>query len=94
MAAGALKAQQQAVALAAALASHPSLAAAPAARNEEARGQADQQIAVGKTLGRALLTEAPDWRTMDAPRMQSWWASATRGSYVYYFDDARQGDRT
>ena len=94
VAAGALKAQQQAVALAAALASHPSLAAALGAWDEEARGQADQQIAVGKALGRALLSEAPDWGSMDAPRMQSWWASATRGSYVYYFDDARQGDRT
>ncbi len=89
VAAGALKAQQQAVALAAALGSQPSIEAALQVWNEDARIKADQQIALGKTLGRALITEAPDWRTMDEPQMQSWWASATSGAYVYYFDDAK-----
>ena len=89
VAAGALKAQQQAVALAGAFASHPSIEAALHAWNEEVRIKADQQIALGKTLGRALITEAPDWRTMDERQMHSWWASATRGTYVYYFDDAK-----
>ena len=60
MAAGALKAQRQAVALAHALSSHPSIEAALDAWNEEVRFEADQQIALGKTPGRALITEAPD----------------------------------
>lgn len=90
VAAGALKAQQQAVALAAALASHTSVEAALNAWNEEARIRADQQIALGKTLGRALITEAPDWGVMDEHQMQAWWASATGGSYIYYFDDAKK----
>lgn len=90
VAAGALKAQQQAVALAYALSSHPSIEAALDAWNEDARIKADQQIALGKTLGRALITEAPDWSTMDEQQMQSWWASATSGTYVYYFDDAKK----
>jgi 2-polyprenyl-6-methoxyphenol hydroxylase-like FAD-dependent oxidoreductase len=91
VAAGALKAQQQAVALAEALASLPSIEAALQAWNEDARIKADQQIALGKTLGRALITDAPDWSAMDAQQMPSWWASATRGTYVYYFDDAKRG---
>lgn len=90
VAAGALKAEQQAVALAGALASHPSIEAALHAWNEEVRIKADQQIALGKTLGRALIVDAPEWSTMDEPQMRSWWASATRGTYVYYFDDAKK----
>jgi 2-polyprenyl-6-methoxyphenol hydroxylase-like FAD-dependent oxidoreductase len=90
VAAGALKAQQQAVSLAEALSSHASIDAALDAWNEDARIKADQQIALGKTLGRALITEAPDWSAMNEQQMQSWWASATSGTYVYYFDDAKQ----
>jgi 2-polyprenyl-6-methoxyphenol hydroxylase-like FAD-dependent oxidoreductase len=90
VAAGALKAQQQAVALAAALSSQPSIEAALDAWNTDMRIKADQQIALGKTLGRALITEAPDWSSMDERQMQSWWASATSGTYVYYFDDAKE----
>lgn len=90
VAAGALKAQQQAVALAAALSSQPSIEAALDAWNADMRIKADQQIALGKTLGRALITEAPDWSSMDERQMQSWWASATSGTYVYYFDDAKK----
>lgn len=83
VAAGALKAQQQAIALAGALSSHPSIEAALEAWNEDVRVKADQQIALGNTLGRALITEAPDWSTMDEQQMESWWASATSGTYVF-----------
>ena len=67
-----------------------SLIVVPEAWNEDVRVKADQQIALGKTLGRALITEAPDWSTMDEQQMESWWASATSGTYVYYFDDAKK----
>ncbi|WP_158501921.1 FAD-dependent monooxygenase [Vitiosangium sp. GDMCC 1.1324] len=83
-AAGAIKAQQQAMALSQALQAHGTLEEALRAWNEEVWGVGDRQVSLGKVLGRALLTEAPDWSTMDEARMVEWWDAATRGVHVYY----------
>ena len=49
---------------------------------------------LGKVLGRALVTEAPRWETMDKERMEKWWKDVTSGMYVYYFDDAAEETET
>lgn len=89
VAGGAFKAQQQAVALAGALASCASVDAALGAWNAEVWGKANEQITLGETLGRALITAAPDWGAMDEAQMIAWWTRATSGAYVYCFDDAK-----
>jgi 2-polyprenyl-6-methoxyphenol hydroxylase-like FAD-dependent oxidoreductase len=83
-AAGAIKAQLQAIALAKALRSHGSPEGALRAWNEEVWSAADKQVSLGKVLGRALVTAAPDWSAMDEARMTEWWKAATSGVYVYY----------
>jgi 2-polyprenyl-6-methoxyphenol hydroxylase-like FAD-dependent oxidoreductase len=86
--AGAIKAQQQAIALSKALSEHDALDPALEAWNAEVWTAGDKQVNLGKVLGRALVTEAPDWGKMDPMRMEKWWKDATSGVYVYYFDDA------
>jgi hypothetical protein len=49
----------------------------------------DKQVKLGKVLGRVLVSKAPDWKKMDAARMEQWWKDATSGVYGYYFDDAK-----
>jgi 2-polyprenyl-6-methoxyphenol hydroxylase-like FAD-dependent oxidoreductase len=83
-AAGAIKAQQQAVALSQALRAHGTLEEALRAWNTEVWGAGDKQVSLGKALGRGLLTHAPDWGAMDEARMAEWWGAATRGMQVYY----------
>jgi hypothetical protein len=71
-----------------ALSEFDSLDAALRAWNDEVWGAGNGQVNLGKVLGRALVTEAPNWMTMDEGRMEKWWKDATSGVYVYYFDDA------
>ncbi|NIM94396.1 MAG: hypothetical protein GTO18_11905 [Anaerolineales bacterium] len=92
--AGAIKAQQQAIALSKALSTHESLDSALRAWDDEVWDAGDKQVSLGKVLGRALVTEAPDWNEMDEDRMAKWWGDATSGVYVYYFDDATSGEKT
>ena len=88
--AGAIKAQTQAIALSNALTGHTSLDAALQAWNEEVWAAGDKQVTLGKVLGQALVTGAPNWDMMDEARMEKWWKDATSGVYVYYFDDAKE----
>ncbi|WP_395843104.1 FAD-dependent monooxygenase [Cystobacter fuscus] len=81
---GAIKAQQQAMALSQALRTHGTLDEALRAWNEEVWEAGDKQVSLGKALGRAMLTEAPDWGAMDEARMVEWWDATTRGMHVYY----------
>ena len=92
--AGAIKAQQQAIALSNALSEHDSLDAALETWNDEVWSAGDAQVNLGKVLGRALVTEAPPWETMDKEGMEQWWKDATSGMYVYYFDDAMDETET
>lgn len=85
--AGAIRAQQQAIALAKALAEHAAVDDALHAWNAEVWEAGDQQVNLGKILGRALLTDAPDWQRMKPEHMPEWWQKATTGVYVYYYDD-------
>ncbi|RCH68768.1 monooxygenase [Streptomyces sp. SDr-06] len=73
---GAVKALQDATALESALTSAASwpeaLAAYDAGRSAVGRTMVD----LGRSLGRGLVQESPDWRAMDGPGLEKWWQQA------------------
>jgi 2-polyprenyl-6-methoxyphenol hydroxylase-like FAD-dependent oxidoreductase len=42
-----------------------------------------QQVSLSNSLGRGWITDAPDWQTMDKPRMDAWWADMVSDSDWY-----------
>ena len=85
---GAIKASQQAIALARAMATHTSLDDALQAWNTEVQPAGSYLVHLGRVLSRATVTETPAWQTLDAAAMERWWQDATRNVYLYYVDDA------
>ncbi|KND37608.1 FAD-dependent monooxygenase [Streptomyces acidiscabies] len=75
--AGAVKALQDVTLLETSLTSADTwaegLAAYDAGRAPVGRGMVD----LGRRLGRALVTETPNWRTFDQAALESWWKEAT-----------------
>ena len=79
---GATKAITDAIALADALTTHQSVDTALAAWDKGQRSAGETLVTLGQSLGRALVTEAPDWQRIDDTAWQAWWAviSGTRGA--------------
>ena len=74
-AAGALKGINDATALGEALKSHPSVDAALSQWNKVQTETDNNLVRFGNQLGRALVTEIPDWSKMDASSMEKWFTS-------------------
>ncbi|MET8625950.1 monooxygenase [Kitasatospora sp. NPDC004669] len=52
----------------------------PAEYDRETSAAGLALVDLGRTLGRAQVTEAPDWSTMDEPAMTAWWREQLTGS--------------
>ena len=74
-AAGALKGINDAIALGAALTTHTSLEAALSHWDTTRTDTNNDLVRFGNQLGRALVSEIPDWSHMDAPSMEQWFTS-------------------
>jgi len=74
-AAGALKGINDAIALAEALRTHRSLDEALTDWDRTQTETNNNLVRFGNQLGRALVTEIPDWSGMDAGGMEKWFAS-------------------
>jgi 2-polyprenyl-6-methoxyphenol hydroxylase-like FAD-dependent oxidoreductase len=74
-AAGALKGINDAIALAEALNTHPSLDEALTDWDKTQTETNNNLVRFGNQLGRALVTEIPDWSSMDATGMEKWFTS-------------------
>jgi 2-polyprenyl-6-methoxyphenol hydroxylase-like FAD-dependent oxidoreductase len=75
-ASGALKAMTDALALSDAIAAEPSdLDAALARYSDSQTRSGNHLVRFGRQLGEALVTAIPDWSTMDAASMESWFSS-------------------
>lgn len=74
--AGALKGINDAIALGDALAAHDDLDPALDAWNAERTVANNELVRFGNQLGRAFVTEIPDWSCMDAPAMEAWYNEA------------------
>jgi 2-polyprenyl-6-methoxyphenol hydroxylase-like FAD-dependent oxidoreductase len=75
-ASGALKAINNAVALAEALQRHDSLEAALSGWNDEQTTMGNSMVRLGRQLGKAFVTGAEDWSRMDGTSMKQWFDSA------------------
>jgi 2-polyprenyl-6-methoxyphenol hydroxylase-like FAD-dependent oxidoreductase len=73
--AGAFKGMNDAAALSDALRTHDDLEAALADWNTARTESGNQLVRFGNQLGHALVKEIPDWSTMDAASMESWFTS-------------------
>ncbi|GHF35565.1 2-polyprenyl-6-methoxyphenol hydroxylase [Kitasatospora xanthocidica] len=51
-----------------------------AAYDRERSAAGRELVDLGRTLGRAQVTEAPDWSAMDGPAMAAWWQHQLTGS--------------
>ena len=76
---GVEKAVADAIALAEALRSGPTIDGALEAWNRERSAVGNDLVTLGEALGRALVPEVPDWAAMDWPQTEAWWESAMRG---------------
>ena len=74
-AAGALKGINDAIALAEALNTHQSLDEALTDWDKTQTETNNNLVRFGNQLGRALVTEIPDWSSMDATGMEKWFTS-------------------
>ena len=82
--AGALKGINDAVALGEALRAGGTLDAALSAWNVERTAANNTLVRFGNQLGRAFVTEIPDWSEMDVPAMETWFNSVVtiRSEYI------------
>jgi 2-polyprenyl-6-methoxyphenol hydroxylase-like FAD-dependent oxidoreductase len=71
--AGALKGINDAIALGEALRSEVGLNDALAAWDDERTAANNELVRFGNQLGRAFVTEIPDWTHMDVPAMEAWY---------------------
>ncbi|MFK0222906.1 FAD-dependent monooxygenase [Streptomyces vinaceus] len=78
---GAIKALQDAAALERALLAHDARQEALAAYSAERMPVGRATVELGRRLGRAQVTETPDWQTMDQSDVERWWleAAGTQG---------------
>lgn len=74
-AAGALKGINDALALSDSLKTHTSVEAALAHWDKKQTTTDNNLVRFGNQLGRALVTEIPDWSKMDATSMEKWFTS-------------------
>jgi 2-polyprenyl-6-methoxyphenol hydroxylase-like FAD-dependent oxidoreductase len=86
---GAIKAAQEAMALAEALGDATSVEADLERWNDVVQPRSDALYTTGRLLGQAMVLDTPPWSSFDAARTEQWWARARGGSYVYYADDAK-----
>jgi 2-polyprenyl-6-methoxyphenol hydroxylase-like FAD-dependent oxidoreductase len=85
---GAIKAAQEAIALAEHLGKGCSLVEALADWNAVVQPKSDELFATGRALGRRMVTESADWSKFGPVEARDWWSEASEGAYVYYADDA------
>ncbi|MGW2207319.1 FAD-dependent monooxygenase [Streptomyces sp. NPDC001774] len=73
---GAIKALQDAAALECALRAHDGWQEALAAYSTERVPIGQATVELGRRLGRAQVTETPDWQAMDQSDLERWWLEA------------------
>ena len=84
---GAGKALDDALAFVDALASHASLDAALRAW-DDARGPFGNEVFdMGRSLGRHLVTDTPDWPVMDQSSMDAWWRGVIADRHWFWVDE-------
>jgi 2-polyprenyl-6-methoxyphenol hydroxylase-like FAD-dependent oxidoreductase len=74
--AGAVKALQDATVLESALTSTATWSEALAAYDAERAPSGRVMVDLGRRLGRALVQETPNWRTLDQTGLETWWKQA------------------
>ncbi len=86
---GVPKAVHDAISLAAALRAHPTIDEALSAWDRERTAAGHDLVTLGEALGRAVVTDVPDWSVMDAAGTEAWWESAMKGRTWYPVADVK-----
>jgi 2-polyprenyl-6-methoxyphenol hydroxylase-like FAD-dependent oxidoreductase len=86
--AGSVKAMTDAIALSEAIETQDSLDAALEAWDSAQSVTGNQLVALGRSLGEALVTHVPDWKSMNADSMKQWFATVMSGQRWYGVDEA------
>ncbi|MGF1428524.1 FAD-dependent monooxygenase [Kitasatospora sp. LaBMicrA B282] len=77
---GAVKALQDAAALERALTGAETLAQGLRAYSEDRAPVGHATVRLGRSLGRALVEQTPDWSAMDSAALEEWWLQAGGGN--------------
>jgi 2-polyprenyl-6-methoxyphenol hydroxylase-like FAD-dependent oxidoreductase len=85
---GVSKAVTDAISLADAIRTEPTIDAAIEKWDRERSAAGHELVALGEALGRAVVTEVPDWTKMDAAATEAWWTNAMKGRTWYLVADA------
>jgi 2-polyprenyl-6-methoxyphenol hydroxylase-like FAD-dependent oxidoreductase len=74
--AGAVKALQDGVAIESAFRAAPALDGVLAAYDDSRTAAGGALVGLGRSLGRALVQETPEWGELDQAGLEAWWAQA------------------
>ena len=88
---GVPKAVTDATSLADALRSEATIEAALTTWDRARTTAGHDLVSLGEALGRAVVTEVPDWTAMDAAQTEAWWETAMKGRTWYPVADAADG---
>ena len=80
---GVEKAVVDAIALAEALSTDATIDGALETWDRARSAVGRELVTLGEALGRALVTEPPDWAAMSSAEMEGWWESSMRGHRWY-----------
>jgi 2-polyprenyl-6-methoxyphenol hydroxylase-like FAD-dependent oxidoreductase len=86
---GASKALDDAMSFVDILSSHDSMDEALAAWNAERSPIGQELLALGRSLGRHIVTDTPDWTAMTQTKMKDWWREVVEDRFWFWADDVR-----
>jgi 2-polyprenyl-6-methoxyphenol hydroxylase-like FAD-dependent oxidoreductase len=86
--AGSVKAMTDAIALSKAIETHESLDEALEAWDGTQSVAGIQLVALGRSLGEAMVTDVPDWKSMNEDLMKQWFATVMSDQRWYAIDEA------
>jgi len=87
---GVEKAVTDAIALAEALGAEATIDGALEKWDQARSAAGHALVTLGEALGRALVTEVPDWSAMSWAEMEAWWESSMRGHRWYPIAEAAE----
>lgn len=86
--AGSVKAMTDAIALSSALTTNDSVDDALQAWDNAQSVAGNNLVNLGRSLGEAMVTDVPDWKTMNTASMEQWFATVMSGQKWYAVDEA------
>src|SRR5262249_8721538 len=87
---GAVKAMEDAIALSTALSAHHAVDAALEHWDKEQCSEGNRLVALSRVIGKATVTDVPDWRSMTGKLMEQWFSGLMSGKKWYQVEEVEK----